>query len=63
MSNEKVKYLKNENIIKDEIIYLKDKDVLGFDSGSSITFEFNLWRFKHFSISNNFIYILMIIIL
>ena len=56
MPNEKVKYLKEQNIIKDKIIYLKDKDVLGFDSASSITFEFNLWRLKNFGISNNFLY-------
>jgi len=41
MPNQKVKYLKEQNDIKDKIIYLKDKDVLGFDSASSITFEFN----------------------
>ncbi len=56
MPNEKVKYLKEQNVIKDKIIYLKDKDVLGFDSASSITFEFNLWRLKNFGISNNFLY-------
>ena len=56
MPNEKVKYLKEQNVIKDKIIYLKDKDVLGFDSASSITFEFNLWRIKNFGISNNFLY-------
>ncbi len=37
MPNEKVKYLK----IKDKIKNLKNKDVLGFDSSSNITFEFN----------------------
>ena len=56
MPNEKVKYLKEQNVIKDKIIYLKDKDVLGFDSASSITFEFNLWRIKKFGISNNILY-------
>ena len=56
MPNEKVKYLKEQNVIKEKIIYLKDKDVLGFDSASSITFEFNLWRIKKFGISNNILY-------
>ena len=46
MPNEKVKYLKEQNEIKDKIIYLKDKNVLGFDSVSYITFEFNFWRLK-----------------
>ena len=56
MPNQKVKYLKEENEIKDKIIYLKDKEVLGFDSASSITFEFNFWRLKKFGISENFMY-------
>ena len=38
MPNEKVNYLKGQNDINDKIIYLKYKDVLGFDSSSNITF-------------------------
>ena len=56
MPNQKVKYLKEQNDIKDKIIYLKDKDVLGFDSASSIIFEFNFQRLKYFGISNNCLY-------
>ena len=56
MPNDKVKYFKEPEFIKDKIIYLRDKDVLGFDSASSITFEFNLWRLKNFNISTNFMY-------
>ena len=56
MPNEKVKYLKEQSDIKEKIIYLKDKDVLGFDSASSIIFEFNLWKLKYFGISHNFLY-------
>jgi len=56
MPNEKVKYLKEQNEIKDKIIYLKDKDLLGFDAVSSITFEFNFWRLQYFGISNYFLY-------
>ena len=33
MPNEKVKYFKEPEEIKDKIVYVKDKDVLGFDSG------------------------------
>jgi hypothetical protein len=32
MPNEKVKYFKSANIIKEKIIYIKDKDLLGYDS-------------------------------
>ena len=42
MPNERVKYFKEPNIIKDKIVYIKDKDLLGFDSASSPAFQFNL---------------------
>ena len=54
MPNEKVKFLKNE--INEKIIYIKDKDILGFDSANSPSFSFNLFKMKKFGISNNFIY-------
>lgn len=56
MPNEKVRYFKNPELISDKIVYIKDKDLLGFDSASSITFEFNFWKLKNFGVSNNFIY-------
>ena len=56
MPNEKVKYFKDYNEIKEKIIYVKDKDLIGFDSASSTVFEFNLWRLKFFGISKNYIY-------
>lgn len=55
MPNEKVRYFKNYNLIKHKIVYVKDKDLLGFDSSSSIVFQFNYWKMKKFGISNNFI--------
>ena len=55
MPNERVKYFKEPNIIKDKIVYVKDKDLLGFDSASSPAFQFNLWRMKQFGLSENFI--------
>ena len=55
MPNEKVKYFKNYNLIKKKIVYVKDKDLLGFESSSSIVFQFNYWKMKKFGISNNFI--------
>ena len=56
MPNEKVKFFKDYEKIKEKIIYVKDKDVLGFDSAASPVFEFNLWRLKNFGLSENFIY-------
>ena len=55
MPNEKVKYFKDPEEIKDKIVYVKDKDLLGFDSASSPAFQFNLWRMKQFGLSENFI--------
>ena len=54
MPNEKVKFLKND--INEKIIYIKDKEILGFDSANSPSFSFNLFKMKKFGISKNFIY-------
>ena len=56
MPNEKVKYFKEYEEIKEKIIYIKDKELIGFDSASSTVFEFNLWRLKNFGVIQNFIY-------
>ena len=56
MPNEKVKFLKSEEIIKEKIIYIKDKDILGFDSANIHSFTFNLYKMEKFNISKNFIY-------
>ena len=55
MPNEKVSYFKPAEEIKQKIIYVKDKDLLGFDSASSSVFQFNLYKMKKFNISENFI--------
>ena len=55
MPNEKVKYFKNYSLIRDKIIYVKDKDLIGFDSSNSNLFQFNYWKMKKFGISDNFI--------
>jgi len=54
MPNKKVKFLKNE--INEKIIYIKDKDILGFDSANSPAFSFSLFKMENFGISKNFIY-------
>ena len=55
MPNEKVRFLDDKNAIKERITYVKDKDLLGFDSANSLSFQFNYWKMKLFGISDNFI--------
>ena len=55
MPNERVRYFKAPEEIKEKIVYVKDKDMLGFDSASIYTFHFNLYKMKNFGISENFI--------
>jgi len=57
MPNEKVKYLKPYEEIKEKIVYIKDRDFLGFESANIFSFTFNLYKLKNFGISRNFIYI------
>ena len=55
MPNEKVRYFKEYDLIKEKIIYVKDKDLIGFDSSNSYSFQFRYWNMKRFGISDNFI--------
>ena len=55
MPNEKVKYFKPYVEIKEKIKYVKDKDLLGYNSANIYAFTFNLFRLKKFGLSNNFI--------
>ena len=55
MPNEKVRYFKEPDEIKEKIIYVKDKDLIGFDSSSSLVFQFRYWKMKEFNISDNFL--------
>ena len=55
MPNEKVSYLKEIEEIKEKIVYVKDKDLIGFDSSSSLVFQFRYWKMKDFNLSDNFI--------
>ena len=57
MPNEKVKYFKPYEEINNKIVYVKDKDMLGFDSANSVVFQLNLYNMKKFGISDNFILI------
>ena len=42
MPNDKVKDFKDKENINDKIIYIKDKDFLGFDIANIYAFTFNL---------------------
>ena len=55
MPNEKVKFLKSQKKIKEKIIFINDKDLIGFDSSAIYVFQFNLWKMKKFGMSENFI--------
>jgi len=56
MPNEKVKYFNSKDEICDKIVYVKDKDLIGFDSANIVVFLFNLYKMKEFGLSENFIY-------
>ena len=56
MPNEKVFFLKPQEEIKEKIIYVKDHELIGFNSSSSSVFLFNLHKMKKFGLSENFIY-------
>ena len=55
MPNERVKYFLPEDQIKDKIVYIRDKNLLGFDSANSCTFQYNLYKMRQFGLSENFI--------
>ena len=55
MPNEKVRYFKEYNSIKEKIVYVKDKDVLGHDSSNCNAFLYRYWKMKEFGISDNII--------
>ena len=55
MPNERVRFLKDYKCIKHKIVYVKDKDLLGYDSSNSNAFQFRLWKMKKFGISDNII--------
>ena len=56
MPNEKVRFFKSIDEIKEKIVYIKDKDLLGFDSANNPAFLFNLYKMEKFGASKNFIY-------
>ena len=55
MPNDRVSYFKDYNYINEKIIYVKDKDLLGYDSSNSLAFQYRYWKMKKFGISDNII--------
>ena len=55
MPNNNVNFLKKYNLIKDKIVYIKDKDILEHDSSNSNSFQFSYWKMYKYDISENFI--------
>ena len=55
MPNEKVRYFKDYKLIKEKIVYVNDKDFLGYDSSNFNAFLFRYWKMKKFGISDNII--------
>ena len=55
MPNEKIDFLNNQEEIKEKIVYIKDSDLLGFDSSSPPAFQFNIHKLKQYNLSENFI--------
>ena len=56
LPNQKVSFLKPYSEINEKIIYVNDKEFLGFDSANIFAFSFNLYKMEKFGISKNFIY-------
>ena len=55
MPNDEVKYFLPKENISEKIVYVKDKDLLGFDSENSRVFQFHSYKMKRFGLSENFI--------
>jgi len=55
MPNERVRYFKDYNLIKNKIVYVRDRDLLGYDSSNSLAFQYRYWKMKKFGISDNII--------
>ncbi len=56
MPNENVRFLKPVKDLEGKIIYVKDKDILGFDSSSCECFIWALWKLKDYGCSNHIIF-------
>ena len=55
MINEKINFLIDSEERKAKIIYVKDKDLVGFDTSNIFVISLNLYKLKKFGLSENFI--------
>ena len=55
LPNKKVRYFKDYELIKEKIVYVYDKDLIGFDSANICTFLFSYWKMENFNVSENII--------
>ena len=55
MPNDKIRYFKEVKYINEKIVYVKDKDILGYDSSNCNAFIYRFWMMKKFGISDNII--------
>ena len=55
MPNEKVRFFKNYSEIKEKIVYVNDKDILGHESANIHAFQFRIWKLRDYGLSENFI--------
>ena len=55
MPNKKVRYFKDYESIKEKIVYIYDKNLIGFDSANVYAFYFRAWIMEKFNMSENFI--------
>ena len=55
MPNKRVRFLKRYELIKEKIIYINDKELLGYHSSNCRAFFYRYWMMKKYGISNNII--------
>ena len=55
MPNKEVSFFIDYELIKEKIIYVNDKDLIGFDSTNILAFQYRSWMMNRFNMSNNFI--------
>ena len=55
MPNKKVRYFKDIELIKEKIVYVYDKDILGYESANIYAFHFRYWMMEKYNMSENFI--------
>lgn len=55
LPNKNVRYFKDYKLIREKIVYINDKDLIGFDSSNIYTFHFHYWRLKKYNVTENII--------